>query len=504
MKRLATLLLILVLGGLLTAQAQPSALPATDRFDSPVELRTDFEGQELSALVEALARSIGLTAIVKDVPDTRVIYDIGDPKPFRQVWEIVLTLNELDYLLLENDLVVVAPEGDLAKLRSLDAATLAAELEDTAADADASQEFYRVHSDPESISVIVQRTVSGAHVEVLPGTSTLLVRGTPEQHEQVRSILNRFDLASDPEVIELRTYGLSNARATVLAAVLRQTQDVLVRPSGTSAEAADDAAPASQGSTAGTFTVTADDRTNTLIVAASPAVQDRVAALLPTLDVAQPQVNVQVRIQEIQSRTAADLGINLAAGIGQLSANILDGGLRFVFDSHAVVSAFNIGAVLDTLETQGLSRRVDDSSLTVRNNSQNSIQAGGTIFISIPGANENIERTIPYGVQIDVTPRIANDGRITLDISASVEDVLSETENPAFLELSTRAVNSVITLEPGQTVLLSGLLQNQFVQSRSQVPVLGSLPLIGNLFSTTTTEERDTELLIIVTADIIQ
>jgi general secretion pathway protein D/type IV pilus assembly protein PilQ len=500
MKRLATLLLILVLGGILTVQAQPSALPHGERFDSPVELRTDFEGQDLGALVEALARSIGLTAVVKDVPDTRVIYDIGDPKPFRQVWEIVLTLNDLDYLLLDNDLVVVGPPGTVGKLRALDATALVAELADD--DSGVVQEFYRVHSNPDSLNSIILRTVAGAHAEVLPGTSTLLVRGTPDHHTQVRVILERFDHSVEPELVELRTYSLSNARATVLAAVLRETQDVLVRTTETDANAETDTVVSAHAGPA-SFTVTADDRTNTLIVAASPAVQQRVAALLPTLDVAQPQVNVQVRIQEIQSRTAAELGINLAAGIGQLSANILDGGLRFVFDSHAAVSAFNIGAVLDTLETQGLSRRVDDSSLTVLNNARTSIQAGGTIFISIPGASENIERTIPYGVQIDVTPRIANDGRITLDISASVEDVLSETENPAFLELSTRSVNSVITLDPGQTVLLSGLLQNQFIHSKSQVPVLGSLPLIGNLFSTTTTEERDTELLIIVTADII-
>src|SRR5690606_1532125 len=111
-------------------------------------------------------------------------------------------------------------------------------------------------------------------------------------------------------------------------------------------------------------------------------------------------------IQEIQTRAANRLGINLGGSLGQLSANILNGGLSFIFDPHAAVSAFNLGAVLDTLESQGLSRRVDDSSLTVLNNARTSIQAGGTILISIPGASENIERTIPYGVQIDVVPRV--------------------------------------------------------------------------------------------------
>jgi general secretion pathway protein D/type IV pilus assembly protein PilQ len=174
MKRLAIPLLILMITGLLTAQAQPSALPAGEPFDSPVALRTDFEGQSLPAIIEALARSVGLTAIVKDVPEIRVIYDIGDPKPFRQVWEIVLTLNDLDYLLLENDLVIVGPESEVAKLRDLDAKALEAEL--SPEETDVVQEFYRVNTDPDDIRTIVERSISGVHVEVLPGVSTLLVR----------------------------------------------------------------------------------------------------------------------------------------------------------------------------------------------------------------------------------------------------------------------------------------------------------------------------------------
>ena len=137
------------------------------------------------------------------------------------------------------------------------------------------------------------------------------------------------------------------------------------------------------------------------------------------------------------------------------------------------------------------------------NNSPTSIQAGGTILISIPGQAENIERTIPYGVQIDVTPRVAADGRITLTIEAKVEDVLSSVEDPQLLQLATRAVSSTITLVPGQTVLLSGLMQNQYTETVNQVPLLGSLPIIGGLFRSTLAELSETELLIIVTADVL-
>ncbi|MBA3889646.1 MAG: hypothetical protein H0X64_03870, partial [Gemmatimonadaceae bacterium] len=249
--------------------------------------------------------------------------------------------------------------------------------------------------------------------------------------------------------------------------------------------------------------VVAEPRTNSLLITAPAAVQQRIAELLPQLDAPQPQVNIQVRIQEISSQAALNLGLNLSAGLGNFAATVLEGGLNFVFDPESVLSGLTIGAVLDTLESQRLSRRVDDSNLTVLNNGEARIQAGGTIFISLVGANATIEREIPYGVQVGVTPQIAADGRIQLTVEARVEDVLSEIDNPNFVNLSTRNVLSTISVLPGQTVVLGGLLQNSLTTSESRVPVLGSLPIIGGLFRSTSSSEDSVELLLIINAVII-
>lgn len=491
MKRLALSLLVL-LGSM--ALAQPSVLPQEDRFDTPVSLQFD---DSLPVVIEALARSVGLVPVLSEVPETVVYYNID--AAFRTVWTTVLALHDLEFLMRDENIVVVGPASSIQKLRDMDVAAIraAGESDDSSA---LVQEFYGVQSDVNDMAQLLRSAVPGLSVEVLSNVKTLLVRGTSAQHAQVMQLLSRFDRPEDQILIELRTYRLANALASDLAAVLNSTQTTLFQAAS---QAEGEEAAGGQQETGALFSVTADNRTNSLVVTAPAAVQTQVATLLQELDTPQQQVNVQVRLQEIQTRTADRLGINIAGGIGQLTASILDGGLSFLFDPHAAVSAFNIGAVLDALETQGLSRRVDDSSLTVLNNSPTSIQAGGTILISIPGSAENIERTIPYGVQIDVTPRVAADGRITLTIDARVEDVLSSLENPSLLELATRAVSSTITLDPGQTVLLSGLMQNQYTETVNQVPVLGALPIIGNLFRSTLAELSETELLIIVTADVI-
>lgn len=483
MKRFATLLTFLALALPAFAQGQLDPLPADQRFDAPVEFSTGASGESLPVMLNALARSVGLTAVTDDVPPVTIVYDIGDPKPFRQVWNIVLTLNDLDYVLLENDVVVVGTPASVARLRAP-----AAGGEVAAPGDELEQRFYRVNGDPDQVVEILQRAVRGLDVEALPGVQSIMVVGTAAEHDRVRGLLDQFDTAAEQVQLEQRTYFLSNAVASDLANVLQSTG---VLGNGDEATRLED------------FTVVAEPRTNSLIVTGSASVQARLSQLIPQLDQARQQVNVQVRIQEVAHSVTYDLGLDLTGGFGQMAASILDTGLSFVFDASSIVSSFNIGAILDALETQGLSRRVDDGNITVLDNQTGTIQSGGTIFISIPGSAENIEREIPYGVQLEITPRVANDGSVTLGIVARVEDVLSTTNDPSFLNLSTRAVSSTINLAPGQTALLGGLMQNQFTMTKRRVPVLGAIPIIGELFGSTVSEDETTDLLLIVTAQVI-
>ncbi|MDZ7707455.1 MAG: secretin N-terminal domain-containing protein [Trueperaceae bacterium] len=496
MKRLTNLLLLaaVLLAGV--AVAQTGTLPDDARFDQPVEFSTSNGGEQLSTMVSALARSVGLTPIVDGVPDTLIQYDIGDPKPFRQVWDLVLTLNDLDFILQENDVVVVGTEASLAPLVARQAPA-APEVAEQEPGADVVQRFYRVIAEPDQIVTLLSRAVAGIEVEALPGVGSVVVLGTEEQHAQVREVLNEFDTAAEEVELEQRVYALSNADAEELAEVL-QSSDVVV----SGATSADGEGASERG-----FTVVADVRTNSLIVTASLPVQRSIAELIPELDVPQQQVNVQVRIQEVNRRTVDSFGINLGAASGNFAASVLGTGLQFIFDAQQAVSQLNISAVLDALESQGLSTRVDDTTLTVLNNATGRMQSGGRIEITYPsGDGEIATRTIEFGVIIEVTPRVSSDGTVVLDVSAEVSDVLvplSEGGIPERIDFSTREVSSTVTLRQGQTVLLAGLLQNSFSQTQRRVPILGDIPIIGALFGSTEVEDDNTELLLVVNADVI-
>ena len=486
------------------AGAQRASLPGDPRFDQPVGFSTAAEGESLRAMVTALAKSVGLTAVADSVPDTMITYDIGEPKPFRQVWDLVTTLNDLDYLLMENDVVVVGTPASVAKLE---------QQNPTEADegGERVQRFYRVVENPEDLAEVVRQAVPGVSVDVLANLNTLSVRALEEEQSEVERVLSRFN----PEIAQpvRRVYPLSNADAAVLAETLTETiisgeRETTNLIDNDNDQATDEQTTVNTVVRTEDIVIAADERTNSVIVTAPETVQAEIAALIEVLDIPQPQVNVQVRIQEIQTRSAANLGINLSAGVGNFATTLLNSGLQFVFDAQNAVSGLNINAVLDTLETQGLSRRVDDSNLTMLNNSPGKINVGGRIELTFASLNGDIQtRTLEYGVIIEVTPRISADGRVILEISAEVSDLavpLSEGGIPQRIDFTTREVTSTVTLAPGQTVLLGGLLQNALSTTRSKTPVLGSIPIIGSLFSTTNTEEEDTELLLIVSAMVIE
>ena len=497
-----TVLLLSLCQPALAQQVAP--LPGGERYDAPATFITEMEGESLRVMVEALARSIGLTPIVEKVPNDIITVNIDEPKPFRQLWNTVLTLYGLDYVLQENDVVVVGPEAAIAALK------LGSQPMTTDPNAEIVARFYRVNNNPADVALIIRQAVPGVEVSELESVQSIAVRGSQAQQDEVRSVLSQFDQAvGSGTPPTLRVYRLANAKASVLAEVLQSSGLESSIASTEGVEGNVDGVvvndPATQEKA---FTVVADDRTNTLIVTAPPEIQAQIADLIPSLDVAQSQVNVQIRIQEISQRAANNLGIDLTAGLGSFASTIVGGSLNFIFDAQNNISGLNLGAVMDTLETQGLSRRVDDGNMTVLNNGVGRMKSGGRIEITFGSSEGEIQtRTIEFGVILEVTPRVSSDGRIILDVSAEVSDLLtpfSEGGIPQRIDFSERLVSSTVTLEPGQTVLMSGLLQSEFSSSESGVPILSSLPLVGNLFKQTQLEDNSSELLLIVTADVVE
>ncbi|MDZ7800457.1 MAG: hypothetical protein U5K81_06655 [Trueperaceae bacterium] len=223
-----TLPLLLLASALLAgaALAQPAPLPDDERFDQTVSFSTGRQGEDLDTMLSALARSVGLTPVVDDVPEETIRYDIDEPTPFRQVWNLILSLNDLDYVLQENDVIVIGPTDALASLRRAEPRTDDA---GAPAAADTVQRVYRVNGSPNDLAGVVGRLVPGARtVEELEDSSRLLVGATETQHDKVQAALDEFD----EEPRELRRYevrGSVEKAAEYLASFVSEGDSIAAR-----------------------------------------------------------------------------------------------------------------------------------------------------------------------------------------------------------------------------------------------------------------------------------
>jgi type IV pilus assembly protein PilQ len=491
MKRLSALLVVLSL-----ALAQGS-LPRDARFDQPVS--NIGANQPLSALLDALARSVGLSPILRDIPNVSVTADI-DRKPFRQVWDLLINTygdGRITYALLENNVIVVGPREVVERARG-QAAQPAPAAEPTV------REFYQVRSgDPAALAAFVQQEVPGITVRAVPGQNVLSISGPSRAVNEALSLLQRIDV---PQVtipaapLVQKSFALSHARASELAEVLSkaitaQAQDQAAPAQGQGQGQGQAAAPA-----APRVTVVAEPRTNTIIVTGTAEQIALAERLIPSLDRPVQQVQLQIRVQAVSGEVIRNLGIKWETiSGGNLIASFLSTGLNLIFDATRSLASLNIRAVLDALEKQQLSRRLSDANLLVEDNygadssdlrttgaKGAEIKVGGRLLIPIRIGDQISVREFDYGLLVRVRPQISTDG-------------------PAgSIRVPQQSTLSKLRIRDGQTVVLGGLVQKVTDTSESKIPLLGDIPLLGELFKIRSASVKDDELIVIITGSIVK
>lgn len=505
MKRFLALLVVLSL-----ALAQ-GTLPRDARFDQPVS--NIGANLPLPTLLDALARSVGLSPILRDVPNVNVTADI-DKKPFRQVWELLINTygdGRITYALLENNVIVVGPKEVVDRARGQTAQPAPQPSEPVV------REFYQVRSgDPAALATFVQQEVPGVTVRAVPGQNVLSISGPARQVTEALNFLQRIDVprvtvATAPVV--QKSFALSHARASELADVLSKA--IAAQAQGQAAPAqgqAQAAAPA-----APQVTVVAEPRTNTIIVTGSPEQIALAERLIPTLDRPVQQVQLQIRVQAVSGEVIRNLGIKWeTVSGGNLIASFLSTGLNLIFDATRSLASLNIRAVLDALEKQQLSRRLSDANVLVEDNygadtsdlratgaRGAEIKVGGRLLIPITIGDQVSVREFDYGLLVRVRPQISTDGNILLEVYTQTGG--DPADGPAgSIRIPQQSTLSKLRIRDGQTVVLGGLIQKVTDTSESKVPLLGDIPLLGELFKQRTSSIKDDELIVIITGNIVK
>jgi pilus assembly protein CpaC len=230
------------------------------------------------------------------------------------------------------------------------------------------------------------------------------------------------------------------------------------------------------------------------------------------------QVLLEVRVVEANRNAQRLLGINWSGrgnGVGGVSistgsATLPDGKMPFgTLVAHILGGGISADIVVRALEEKGLGRRLAEPNLIALSGEKASFLAGGEI--PIPVAESDGKITIiykEYGVRLNFTPIVLDNGLINLKLEPEVSQVDETTvfrtpliAIPAFI---TRRANTTIEIRDGQSFAMAGLLQSIHRKSQDQLPWLGQLPVIGTLFRSSSFEEQETDLVIIVTPHLVR
>jgi pilus assembly protein CpaC len=197
-----------------------------------------------------------------------------------------------------------------------------------------------------------------------------------------------------------------------------------------------------------------------------------------------------VRISSVLGTLGSNAGGTFTAG----SANLIT----------SIVPAQFVGA-LRALRTESLAKFLSEPKLTTMSGRPAFFRAGGRQAVLSPSSGINGPGVIlePVGTELEVLPIVRGDGKITLEVNPRITTVNNGRGIATGFGFSTgfneQQTRTSVTLEPGQTFAIAGLLETAVNASAEKVPYLGDLPLLGAAFSNMRHEERETELLILVT-----
>lgn len=359
----------------------------------------------------------------------------------------------------------------------------------------------------------------------------LVIARSPAGLDRAAEWIGRFDRAPPPASRRLRSIPLANLEAdqfvTTLSSLLGTTGPS--NPSATSAggpaqpsagshEAPATGAPAAVaiGSSTG-LRLTADARTNALILLADDAEYRNVLDIVRELDAPPPQVLIEATIAEVTLNDRLRFGVQWFFDDGDLTGGFSGGSDDDAAPSFPGLSVrylnLDVRAVLNALSSVTDVQLISTPRILVLSNESAELQVGDQVPIitqTAVGLNNDsrILNSVQYrdtGVVLSVTPRVTESGRMFIQIEQEVSEVSgttsSEIDSPTIQQ---RRLSTRIQVEDGQLVVLGGLLRSSRSLGDTGVPYLSRIPGLGALFRTRDTTQRQTELVMFLRPTVIR
>jgi general secretion pathway protein D len=381
-------------------------------------------------------------------------------------------------------------------------------------------------------------------------TNSVLVSGESSQRLRLKTLITHLDTplesGGDTQVRYLR-YADAEKIAQKLTG---QVQGIVAATSGGGAPGAPAAAPvASSGAMSDkSVTIWAEPQTNALVVTAPPKVMRSIMQIVDRLDIRRAQVLVEAILVEMSYDKSMDLGVNWliadtdadgfsipaggfvqpvdGTGIGQIIQGVLNpeaiaglpSGLTMGL-GQIVENGTSWAALVRALGGIGNTNIIATPSVVTLDNEEAEIKIAQEVpfvtgqytnqGVSNPGGVVNPFQTIQreeVGNILKITPQINEGDSVMLKISQEASSIAASSQQVSTNDLITnkRTISTNVMVEDGGIIVLGGLISDEVRESKSQVPFLGSIPLIGELFKTRSVDKVKTNLMVFIRPRVIR
>lgn len=271
--------------------------------------------------------------------------------------------------------------------------------------------------------------------------------------------------------------------------------------------------------------VATDERINAVICSGGKDILEEVKKLIETIDTPVHQVMMEAKIVEVNTTAVKSIGFKWKAGNstnlqGLDAVNIFSTKEYFAQNPDFALyqgaptnagALFGLGdfyrenlifqATLSALETHAETKVLSNPKISAVNGQKASIVVGTKVIY--PGGADQPPKEKDTGIKLTITPRINDDGYITVEAEPEVSFVESWSNNNTYPVIGTRSAQTTVRVRDGEEILIGGLIRDEEGKDRNKVPLLGNIPLLRSLFSFSGRTGKSQELIILITPHII-
>lgn len=354
-----------------------------------------------------------------------------------------------------------------------------------------------------------------------PLTGTLVINASVSQHAEVEKLLDRMERVAEASQRPIRSFPVKNRSVEELVGLLQGLLDKGALQGAATADVKPPADSTAQGVTAPLtkqptspiktdklgpeVTLSADKDTNRLIAMGDPRVLEQLEGLIRELDVRHPQVLVEAIVVSLSDSQQRSLGVEMQKlgiedevqyrltslfGLGSPDPSALGlPGASGAGASGVVLDPGHFSAAVRALEIVNQGRSLTVPKVLVSNHQTATLNS----VLQTPYASTNASTTVATtsfggtldaGTQISVTPTIAEGDQLLLDYTIAISSFVGSPSDPSLPPpKQENRLKSMVTVPDGYAVVIGGLEVATDGHTRTSVPLLGGIPIIGALFS---------------------